>query len=36
MGLECMQVARLSGAGLIITVDVRDEACQVSRELTTP
>ncbi len=33
MGLECMQVARLSGAGLIITVDVRDEACQVSREL---
>jgi threonine dehydrogenase-like Zn-dependent dehydrogenase len=33
MGLECMQIARLSGAGLIITVDVRDEACQVSREL---
>src|SRR5207237_5311754 len=33
MGLECMQVARLSGAGLIITVDVRDGACQVSREL---
>ncbi|HKB02062.1 MAG TPA: zinc-binding dehydrogenase [Gemmataceae bacterium] len=33
MGLECLQVARLSGAGLIITVDVRDEACRVSREL---
>jgi len=33
MGLECLQVARLSGAGLIITVDVRDEACAVSREL---
>lgn len=33
MGLECLQVARLSGAGLIITVDVRDEACHVSREL---
>src|SRR3954471_2809391 len=33
MGLECMQIARLSGAGLIVTVDVRDEACQVSREL---
>ena len=33
MGLECLQVARLSGAGLLITVDVRDEACQVSREL---
>src|SRR5215467_1670425 len=33
MGLECLQVARLSGAGLVITVDVRDEACQVSREL---
>jgi threonine dehydrogenase-like Zn-dependent dehydrogenase len=33
MGLECLQVARLSGAGQIITVDVRDEACQVSREL---
>jgi threonine dehydrogenase-like Zn-dependent dehydrogenase len=28
-----MQVARQSGAGLIITVDVRDEACQVSGEL---
>jgi threonine dehydrogenase-like Zn-dependent dehydrogenase len=33
MGLECLQIARLSGAGTIITVDVRDEACQVSREL---
>src|SRR5580704_1290051 len=33
MGLECLQVSRLSGAGLIITVDVRDEACAISREL---
>jgi threonine dehydrogenase-like Zn-dependent dehydrogenase len=33
MGLECLQVARLCGAGLVITVDVREEACQVSREL---
>jgi threonine dehydrogenase-like Zn-dependent dehydrogenase len=33
MGLECLQVARLSGAGLVITVDVRDEACKVSRLL---
>ena len=33
MGLECLQIARLSGAGLVITVDVRDEACQVSRDL---
>jgi threonine dehydrogenase-like Zn-dependent dehydrogenase len=33
MGLECLQVARLCGAGLVITVDVRDEACRVSREL---
>src|SRR5262249_16357432 len=33
MGLECLQIARLSGAGLVITVDVREEACQVSREL---
>ncbi len=33
MGLECLQIARLSGAGLVITVDVRDEACQVSCEL---
>ncbi len=33
MGLECLQIARISGAGQIITVDVRDEACRVSREL---
>jgi threonine dehydrogenase-like Zn-dependent dehydrogenase len=33
MGLECLQVARLSGAGQIITVDVRDEACAMSRKL---
>jgi threonine dehydrogenase-like Zn-dependent dehydrogenase len=33
MGLECMQIARLSGAGLVITVDVRDESCQISRKL---
>jgi threonine dehydrogenase-like Zn-dependent dehydrogenase len=33
MGLECLQVARVSGAGRIITVDVRDEACDMSRAL---
>jgi threonine dehydrogenase-like Zn-dependent dehydrogenase len=33
MGLECLQVARSSGAGLLITVDVRDEACEVSKSL---
>ena len=33
MGLECLQIARVSGAGRIITVDVRDEACAMSREL---
>ena len=33
MGLECMQIARNSGAGLVITVDVRDEACAMSKEL---
>ena len=33
MGLECMQIARVSGAGLIITVDVRDEAIQISSQL---
>lgn len=33
MGLECLQVVRLSGAGLTITVDVRDEACAISRQL---
>src|SRR5262249_57498552 len=33
MGLECLQIARLSGAGLVITVDVREEACRMSQEL---
>jgi threonine dehydrogenase-like Zn-dependent dehydrogenase len=33
MGFECMQIARNCGAGKIITVDVREEACQKSREL---
>jgi threonine dehydrogenase-like Zn-dependent dehydrogenase len=33
MGLECLQVARISGAGLVITVDVRAEACRMSAEL---
>jgi threonine dehydrogenase-like Zn-dependent dehydrogenase len=33
MGLECLQIARTSGAGMIVTVDVREEACRVSREL---
>jgi threonine dehydrogenase-like Zn-dependent dehydrogenase len=33
MGLECMQIARISGAGKVITVDVRDEACEISRDL---
>ncbi len=33
MGLECLQIARLSGAGLVITVDVRDESCAMSRHL---
>ncbi|MBM3774113.1 MAG: zinc-binding dehydrogenase [Acidobacteria bacterium] len=33
MGLECMQVARVSGAGRIIAVDVREEACAMAREL---
>lgn len=33
MGLECLQIARISGAGRIITVDVREEACRMSREL---
>lgn len=33
MGLECLQIARLSGAGMVITIDVREEACQVSRDL---
>jgi threonine dehydrogenase-like Zn-dependent dehydrogenase len=33
MGFECMQVLRNCGAGKIITVDVREEACEKSREL---
>lgn len=33
MGLECLQIARISGAGLVISVDVRPEACAMSRAL---
>ncbi|MBI2950137.1 MAG: alcohol dehydrogenase catalytic domain-containing protein [Verrucomicrobia bacterium] len=33
MGLECLQISRNSGAGRLITVDVREEACQISKEL---
>ncbi|MEO8271395.1 MAG: zinc-binding dehydrogenase, partial [Aureliella sp.] len=33
MGLECMQIARISGAGRVITVDVRDESCLISKDL---
>ncbi len=33
MGLECMQAVRSVGAGFVVTVDVRDEACQISTEL---
>ncbi|MBM3457713.1 MAG: zinc-binding dehydrogenase [Armatimonadetes bacterium] len=33
MGLECLQIARNSGAGRLITVDVRPESCRISREL---
>lgn len=33
MGLESLQVARCAGAGRLITVDVRPEACAVSRLL---
>lgn len=33
MGLECLQIARLSGAGMVVTVDVREESCRVSKEL---
>src|SRR5215212_9105858 len=33
MGIECLQIARLTGAGKIISVDVRDEACAVSKKL---
>lgn len=33
MGVECMQIARASGAGRIIAVDVRPEACAMAHEL---
>lgn len=33
MGLECLQIARISGAGVVITVDVREESCRISRQL---
>lgn len=33
MGLECLQIIRTSGAGQIITVDVRPEACRISKQL---
>ncbi len=33
MGLECLQIARLCGAGLVMTVDVRDESCRISQQL---
>src|SRR5215470_245869 len=33
MGLECLQIARTAGAGKLITVDVREEACHMSKEL---
>ena len=33
MGLECLQIARISGAGRIITIDVREESCRMSKEL---
>lgn len=33
MGLECLQVARACGAGKTITVDIRDEACRISKQL---
>ena len=33
MGLECMQIARVSGAGLVMTVDVREESLKISKEL---
>src|SRR5229473_3556640 len=29
MGLECLQITRLSGAGRVITVDVREESCRM-------
>lgn len=33
MGLECMQIARVSGAGRIIAIDVREEACAMAAQL---
>ncbi len=33
MGMECLQIARVSGAGRIIAVDVRPEACALAKEL---
>jgi threonine dehydrogenase-like Zn-dependent dehydrogenase len=33
MGLECLQIARTAGAGKLMTVDVREEACRMSKEL---
>ncbi|MCC6585304.1 MAG: zinc-binding dehydrogenase [Bryobacterales bacterium] len=33
MGMECMQIARVSGAGKIIAVDIREEACAMAKEL---
>ncbi len=33
MGLDILQVVRASGAGLIVAIDVRDEALAVSRQL---
>jgi Zn-dependent alcohol dehydrogenase len=32
-GLEFLEGARVSGTGKIITVEVRDEACAMSKEL---
>jgi len=33
IGLGCMQIARVSGAGLIISVDVREQALDLSKRL---
>jgi threonine dehydrogenase-like Zn-dependent dehydrogenase len=33
MGLECLQIARASGAGFLIGVDVREESCRTAIEL---
>lgn len=33
MGLDCAQIARYCGAGTLITVDVREEACSLSKQL---